>query len=255
MGKMEKAPKPTNEKPTNPLPKLHPWRLCPMGEHWVREHPRRVKPTKKHPFERTTSVAGHCRDNPSRKDQLYSDEIEEIADYRFGNLKGGPCPDNLGFKNAGSKYDPLVRGWTKYWNDVLKPRPPLDPNLVKALIASESSFNPKKDNGKKGDKRATGLMQLTNETLKILSDEKGELKDHLINIDQEDITDPNLNICAGIRWLFQKRRLASGKLGRQATWEEAIAEYKSYLSAYRKNPDHRGMGNFRKYYESLKKCK
>lgn len=198
---------------------------------------------------------GHCRLNPSRKDQLYSDEIEEISEYRFGNLKSGPCPDKLGFGNKGSKYDSLIQGWTKYWKDVLKPIPPLESNLVKALIASESSFNPTRNNGMKGDKRANGLMQITNGTLKILQDEKGELKDHLINIDQEDINDPNLNICAGIRWLFHKRKLASGKIGRQATWEEGVAEYKSYLAQYRRNPDYRGMGTFRKYYARLKKCK
>jgi hypothetical protein len=28
----------------------------------------------------------------------------------------------------------------KYWNEVLKPETPLDPNLVKALIATESAF-------------------------------------------------------------------------------------------------------------------
>jgi hypothetical protein len=72
-------------------------------------------------------------------------------------------------------------------------------------------------------------MQVTNATIGYLKDEDGELSDHLINIDQEDIFDPNLNIAAGVRWLFQKRRLASAKLGRQATWEEAVAEYKAYL--------------------------
>jgi hypothetical protein len=36
------------------------------------------------------------------------------------------------------------------------------------------------------------------------------------------------SIAAGIRWLFHKKRLASGKLGREATWEEGIADYKAY---------------------------
>lgn len=98
---------------------------------------------------------------------------------------------------------------------------------------------------------------MTNETLGFLEDEEGELKDHLINIDQDEIFDPNLNIAAGIRWLFHKRRLASVKLGRQATWEGAVAEYKSYLPTYlpgyRKNPDHRGMKTFRDLYRRLKK--
>lgn len=246
---------PSNEKPRNPLPKLHPWRLCPMGEHWVRENTRRVKPSKKHPFERTTSVAGHCRDNPSGKDQLYSDEMEEIADYRFGDLKGGPCPLELGFGADGTRYDSLIRGWTKYWNEVLKSKPSLDPNLVKALIASESGFDSKSDNKKKGKGRARGLMQVTDETLEILAKEKGELKDHLINVDQEDIYDPNFNICAGIRWLFHKRNLVSAKLGRKATWEEAVAGYKHYLEGYLKNPNYRGMKKFRKYYQRLVKCR
>jgi len=36
-------------------------------------------------------------------------------------------------------------------------------------------------------------MQATNETLSIIEDEEGELKDYLINIDQKDIFNPNLN--------------------------------------------------------------
>ena len=38
-------------------------------------------------------------------------------------------------------YDQLITGWVKYWNEVLKTKIPLDPNFVKALMASESSFN------------------------------------------------------------------------------------------------------------------
>jgi hypothetical protein len=34
-----------------------------------------------------------------------------------------------------------------------------------------------------------------------------------------------------VRWLFHKKRLASGKLGRVATWDEAIAEYKAYTNS------------------------
>ncbi|NBW98802.1 hypothetical protein EBR03_04450, partial [bacterium] len=102
-------------------------------------------------------------------------------------------------------------------------------------------------------KKASGLMQVTHETVDFLKDEEGELSDHLLNIDKEDIADPNLNIAAGVRWLFQKRKLASKKLGREANWEEAVAEYKSYLSHYRKNPNFRGMGTFRKFYQRLKR--
>ena len=234
------------------FPKIHPWRICPLGQHWVREHPRRVRPSRRHPLGGMTSVAGHCRDNPSHKDQMYSDEISEIALTMFNSLRGAPRPSKLGFPNE-NEYDSLIRGWTRYWNEVFKTSPPLDPNLVKALIASESSFNPNASNGKRGGKKASGLMQVTHETVDFLKDEEGELTDHLLNIDKEDISDPNLNIAAGVRWLFQKRKLASKKLGREATWEEAVAEYKSYLSQYRKNPNFRGMGTFRKFYQRLKR--
>ncbi|MFM8269186.1 MAG: transglycosylase SLT domain-containing protein [Pseudomonadota bacterium] len=222
------------------FPKIHRWRICPLGQHWVREHPRRVRPSRRHPLGGMTSVAGHCRDNPSHKDQMYSDEIAEIALTKFNSLKGAPKASKLGFPNE-NEYDSLIRGWTRY------------PNLIKALIASESSFNPNASNGKRGNKKASGLMQVTHETVDFLKDEEGELTDHLLNIDKEDVADPNLNIAAGVRWLFQKRKLASKKLGREATWEEAVAEYKSYLSQYRKNPNFRGMGTFRKFYQRLKR--
>jgi hypothetical protein len=177
--------------------------------------------------------------NPSHRDQLYRDEMHEITDKYFSGLKGSPINDNLDYDN-GNKYDALIRGWTKYWNETLEDEEPLDPNLVKALIATESSFNPKKTNRVKGKHQAIGLMQVTNETRKILANEKGELKDRLVNVTDKDAFDPTLNIAAGTRWLFQKKRLASIKLKRRATWEEGVAEYKSYLKEwieFKNNPE------------------
>src|SRR4051812_44671258 len=59
----------------------------------------------------------------------------------FKNLENGPNPDSLGFPQ-GAGYDLFIAGWTKYWNDILQFDMPLDPNVVKALIASESGFIP-----------------------------------------------------------------------------------------------------------------
>ena len=188
------------------FPKIHRWRICPLGQHWVREHPRRVRPSRRHPLGGMTSVAGHCRDNPSHKDQMYSDEISEIALTKFNSLKGAPRASKLGFPNE-NEYDSLIRGWTRYWNEVFNASLPLDPNLVKALIASESSFNPNASNGKRGGKKASGLMQVTHETVDFLKDEEGELTDHLLNIDKEDISEPNLNIAAGVTYLSTERTL------------------------------------------------
>lgn len=56
-----------------------------------------------------------------------------------------------------------------------------------------------------------------------------------------------------LRWLFHKKRLASVKLKREASWIEAVAEYKSYLQAWKKNPKHKQMNKFIVIYEELGK--
>ncbi len=233
--------------------KVHRWRLCPLGEHWRRTHPLHVKPSIKNP-DGITTRHGHCVKNPTRKDQLYKDEIDEIAEAHFRKLTGAPVNDNLDYDN-GNSFDAIIRGWTRYWNDVFKPKEKLDPNLIKALIATESSFIKKQDTKVPGRKiKARGLMQITDETLKILTDEKGELKDHFITLNRDDLDEPNSNICAGIRWLFTKKELASWRLKRDATWEEAVEEYKGVLAQrlsgkpYNKNI----MPNFRKILMRLK---
>ncbi len=194
--------------------------------------------------------------NPSGRDQIYLHEIQDIADREFEKIVGPPCSHDLDFPD-GNEYDALIRGWTKYWNEIFQPTDPLDPDLVKALIATESGFRPESKirAGKKAG-WARGLLQVTDWTQFTLSDEDGELREHLVNVDQKDMTDPNANLAAGIRWLFRKRETASAKLKREATWEEAIADYKAYLSDVRKGKDPRPMKDLRIFYERLKKeCK
>lgn len=212
--------------------KPHLWRQCSIGEHWVVTHQMKVPVSNKNP-DGFTIRKEHCALNPKRNkkiitDYIESDEIDYIAEKYFGSLTGAPKADSLGFEE-GNKYDHFIRGWTRYWNDVFEPTVPLDPNLVKALIGSESSFitNPKQQNAGVAGK-ARGLIQLTDQAIKTLSVPNNEIKDHYVKISQKDTEDPNRSIAAGIRWLFHKKRLASGKLGREATWEEGIAEYKAY---------------------------
>ncbi len=117
---------------------MHRWRPCPKGEHWVREHDRTVPPSEKNP-DGSTDVRGHCRKNRSHKDQLYPEEVENMAREFFPGLDGPPSSNKLGFDEPdrqGDAYDDLIRGWTMYWNDILEPQESLDPNLVKALIVS-----------------------------------------------------------------------------------------------------------------------
>lgn len=251
---MKKAVKKKTKKIAEPK-NIHSWRLCPAGEHWVRTHPMKIPPSKENPAGGVTTRHGHCARNPTGKDQLYPDEIQEMADQNFSEVKERPCPIDLGFKNKGDQYDNFIAGWTKYWNDVFKPKTPLDPNVVKALIASESGFNPKMLADKKNSNSARGLMQILNSTRKNLGDEKGELRDHFLTVTKDELNDPNVNICAGVRWLFQKQVLASSFLGRNASWEEAVMNYKGKLKS--KLDDLEAIKQkkiFQKYLDHLEKC-
>ncbi|MDD4974502.1 MAG: lytic transglycosylase domain-containing protein [Bacteriovorax sp.] len=236
--------------------KIHPWRFCPPGRHWVKIHPLHIPPSNKNPAGSETVRHEHCADNPSGKDQLYPDEISEIANQYFLKLENMPCSIPLGF-DSGNRFDSFISGWTKYWNDVLMPTEPLDPNLIKALIASESGFNPLELADKKNSNSARGLTQVTNDTRKILGNEKGELKDHYLTLTKKNLNDPNINIAAGVRWLFQKKKLAEGQLGRSVSWIEAVAKYKSVLKDYINSTPKgkKNMGPFLKYLEELKSCK
>lgn len=249
------AKKKTTKKSIKSDQPVHPWRLCSVGRHWVREHVMHVPPSKKNPGGSTTIRHAHCAGNPTGKDQLYVDEIQEIGRKSFANVKNKPCSLNLGFKNNGDKYDDLIAGWTQYWNDVLKPAESLSPNVVKALIASESGFEPEMLANKKNSNSARGLMQILNSTRKTLGDEKGELKDHLLTVTKNDLNDPSTNICAGIRWLFQKQKLASSYLGREASWEEAVMNFKGKLK--NKSDDQEAKKQkkiFDKYLGLLEEC-
>lgn len=226
----------------------HPWRMCPSGEHWVRIHPRNI-PKKGS----QTTVTGHCRTNPSRKDQIYALELTDIAKKYFDMVDSLPTPNKIGYRK-GNDYDRLIAGWTKYWNETLKPEEPLDPNLVKALIATESSFKPKAVALASKKNWARGLTQITDQSLKILSDEEGEISDYLVNISQKEAYDPNLNIAAGVRWLFHKKYLLEHRLGHKVSWEDAVMEYKSYTKdiAAKKPQALKKQSEFIEKYQKLK---
>lgn len=229
--------------------KQHPWRKCPIGEHWVREHERKAPVSEKNP-DGVTIVDAHCRKNPSHHEIFVADELHEIAKLHFKNIKRMPKSDSLGYPH-GNDFDELIGGWTQFWNDIFNPKDPLDPNLIKALIASESSF----DINISADStigQARGLIQVTEQTRKILADQKGELKDFLITLSKKEFYDANLNLASGIRWLFHKKYLASHRLKREATWMEAIAEYKGILSQLGKvDRSDRIMRELKKKYETL----
>ncbi len=231
--------------------KFHPWRLCPISEHWVRRHPKNLTSGK------VTDHDGHCRKNKKSKSEFYHpDELKLIAETHFDSLKSDtnilPAPDSLGYPN-GNKYDLLIAGWTKFWNEVLRPEELLSPDLVKALMATESSFETPKDQTSK-DGKARGLIQVTESTRKILKNLKGELKNHHIELTVDESRDPVTNIAAGIRWLHYKKKYRERRLKKKATWEEAIIEYKglsAQIGKVKKADDI--MAKIRKYYNRLQK--
>jgi hypothetical protein len=197
----------------------HPWRICPLGYHWVNKHPRKENK------DTIVLVKGHCRRNPSNKDILEIDEIQEISSVFISMLKKENLPSghNLGFGEDGQKYDELIGLWTKYWNDIFNPEEKLPPDIVKALMATESGFQVK-PKVKRGHK-AIGIMQLMPETVEYLSNSK-ETRNFQIRFTQKEAWDVPVNIAAAVRWLFRKKEVGESRLKRKLTWMEVIEEYK-----------------------------
>ncbi len=122
--------------------KTHPWRHCPVGKHYVREHSMHIPPNKEHPKGQIVIRHAHCRKitNSSKLiDSLSFDEIIYFSNTYFTDLKSSPTPNSLkDFKN-GDKYDVLISGWVRYWNDVLKYTLH---NLVKIILPTKNIIIP-----------------------------------------------------------------------------------------------------------------
>ena len=251
--------------------KAHLWRLCPIGTHYIREHQEHIPPSKTHPSGEVIIRHAHCARNPLGKnkkpinDILSFSELQAIAKANFSTLQGPPKANVLNYPRA-DEFDEHIRGWVVYWNKVFEAKNLLDPNLVKALIASESSFKPDSinpHNPKNTKKRgpARGLMQLTDETLRILNATGDGLRDHFIHLSHTEVIDPSANICAGTRWLFLKKAGAKERYAKidpnhTVTWDDAVAEYKGVLSGIldknNPHPDSEGkMQIFRSIYDKF----
>ncbi len=216
-----------------------PWRICPIGYHWVKEH---LKDGNK------DTTNSHCRKNPKGKDLLSIDEIHEISKIKlFREVKVKASTINLGFKGLESNYDHLINGWCAYWNDVFKLSEPLHPNHVKALIATESSFNMNPHRDKRHT--AIGLLQLMPKTINLLSSSSKELKDHFLEITQEEAFDPNVNICAGIRWLFRKYEIAKVR-NKDVTWQKVMESYKG-IQGQRGTKTNRIRSDYKTFFNKL----
>ncbi len=212
----------------------------------VREHPLRVAVSKKNPSGVT------IRDRHLRRlkgTYLDATEIESVFKNYDRNGLIYPTANKLSkYKNA-DKYDEVIAVWTDYFNKKFNVKPPLNPDVVKALIASESEFRVDPPE----NKTAIGITQITKDTLKIMQDSNGETKDFIFrDIRQKDLKDPNIAIPMGVRWLFRKRETAMKQLKRAPDHEELILEYKGLLKS-KTDYKNKALKKFRKDYADLKK--
>lgn len=210
----------------------------------VRKHPRHVKVSAKNP-EGITIVDQHLRILNS----LTSDEILSVF-KKYDKAKLVYPTRNNGRKEFPSEdlFDEIIAVWTDYFSKQYPSSTPLDPDIIKALLATESGFRI----DPKPTKLAVGIAQITRETLKILQDPKGEVKDYIFKkIRIMDLKNPDIAIPMAVRWLFRKRELAKMKLKREPSVEEIILEYKGLLkssSTYKES----ALTKFRGFYGKLK---
>jgi hypothetical protein len=185
----------------------------------VKEHPREVTVSRKNPTG-VTIVDKHSR----RLKGTYLDSKEIDETFKNYNKKGLTYPSSkklLKDYSASDDYDDLIAVWTDYFNKKFPSDALLDPDVVKVLIGSESDFRIDPFNPK------------------------------AIGIAQKDLKNPVYAIPMAIRWLFRKKRLAKGKLGREPNAEEIILEYKGLLKSTTRYKD-QALKKFKETYDKLK---
>lgn len=212
----------------------------------VHEHLLHVPPSKKNP----TGIT--VRHQHARRIYESTDSIELkniFASYKKSKIPYPTAGRLSEFKDS-DRYDDLIAVWCDYFNKKFPPNPPLnelDPDIIKALIASESGFQKTTRNPK-----AFGITQITPQTLEILQDPDGEAKSYLFkDIRQKDLDEPEIAIPMAIRWLFRKQETAANSLNRTPTPEEIILEYKGLLKS-KTDFKNKALISFRKAYEKLK---
>ncbi|MBL7556453.1 MAG: lytic transglycosylase domain-containing protein [Bdellovibrionaceae bacterium] len=213
----------------------------------VRDHILTVPKSKKNPTGKTVRDR-HIRRLPGT--DLNNDEIIDL--FKKYDRKGLAYPSSKKllkeYKNS-DDYDELIAVWVDYFNKKLVINPPLEPDLIKALIASESGFR----HDPKENKIAFGITQITKQTLKILQDPSGEAKEFIFkNIRQKDLKEPRIAVPIAIRWLYRKQETAKSKLGRAPTHEEIVLDYKGLLKSSTKYKD-KALKKYRRHYAELKK--
>ena len=149
----------------------------------------------------------HVRKNRSK---IRAGLLFENIQYLFWNSNTKyPSLNQIPKYPQGDRYDHLIQFWLDYWKAQGLAFPnDLDPLLVKALISVESGFNPKAESTDPKSS-ATGLMQVTDQSLRVLggfpNNEKWiEVREHLIHVSKKDKLDPVVSVALGTRLLAHK---------------------------------------------------
>ena len=172
---------------------------CKPGNHLVKAHIRISRSGFKH------IVSAHCRKNPkSKKNFLYRSNLNYIYESFRNKYKYKKLKKIKGYPQDKGQYDQLIQFWLKYWKEQGLIKEDIDPLLVKAIIARESSFREKVVT-EMPNSSATGLMQIVKKTMKIMAGKLGrEIRKSNIDITQDEAKEANTNIAAGTRWLIYK---------------------------------------------------
>lgn len=174
-------------------------KMAPPGSHVVSRQARISKKGIKY------FVKAHIRKNRGKKIILLPENLLYL--YWHGDHEYPALGKVKGYAEF-SELDSVIQFWLDFWkNDGLKFPADLDPFLIKVIIAIESRFMPAVRTKIPGSS-ATGLMQVTNTTRKDLNgkseDSQYNLRDNFLDLEMTDLTDPVINIAAGIRWLSYK---------------------------------------------------
>ncbi len=181
--------------------------VCPPGEHFVSSHWRILSSGKK------TWVISHCRKNSGKKTRLtlYPENLRYLYLKPSGPFR--KLKPIQGFKGH-HELDPIIQFWLRHWKKTGLKFPHLDPLLIKTIIAVESSFQPKASAPKGSGSTAYGLMQVTNQSRRILSGNTKEMKRPYLILSRKDLEDSVLTVAAGTRWLIHKHYLVRKKSGK-----------------------------------------
>lgn len=176
--------------------------MCPPGYHVVRGHERICESGT------TTWVDAHTRRN---RGKIRPGLLRENIYFLFWNSKKkySSLKEIQGFEGEGAEYDGVIQFWLDYWKSQEIEFPDdFDPLLIKVMIAIESTFNPNAVTKSKISS-ASGLMQITDQSLRVLGGFPNEnkwieMRNHLIHVEKVDKLDPIVSVAMGTRLLGLK---------------------------------------------------